>query len=103
MARLKPWEVDDDLWVVIEPLLHWVERRAPHPVRKRHPDRLVFQGILLPLDTGITWEHLPHELGFGWGMNCWRDLAEWTDAGVWPQLHGALKRSQDRTKPRRPG
>ncbi|OKJ09986.1 transposase [Streptomyces sp. TSRI0261] len=61
-----------------------------HPGRKRHPDRLVFQGILFVLHTGIAWEHLPQELGFGSGMTCWRRLAERTEAGVWPQLHHVL-------------
>jgi transposase len=113
---------------VIEPLLPTVERRTRHPGRKRHPDRLVFQGILFVLHTGIAWEHLPQELGFGSGMTCWRRLAEWTEAGVWPRLHEgllaklravnaldftraavdgphirALKGAQDRTKPRRSG
>lgn len=41
MARPKLWEVNDELWAVIEPLLPKVERRARYPVRKRHPDRLV--------------------------------------------------------------
>ncbi|MFJ3229286.1 IS5 family transposase [Streptomyces sp. NPDC086783] len=82
MARSKPWEVDDELWAVIEPLLPKVERRVRHPGRKRHPDRLVFQGILFVLHTGIAWEHLPQELGFGSGMTCWRRLAEWTEAEV---------------------
>ncbi len=71
---------------MIEPLLPKVERRVRHPGRKRHPDRLVFQGILFVLHTGIAWEHLPQELGFGSGMTCWRRLAEWTEAGVWPRL-----------------
>lgn len=89
MARPKPWEVDDELWAVIEPLLPKAERRT------RHPDRLVFQGILFVLHTGIAWKHLPQELGFGSGMTCRRRLAEWTEAGVWPQLHEVL-----RAKPR---
>ncbi|MER5409315.1 IS5 family transposase [Streptomyces sp. NPDC002769] len=76
--------------MVIEPLLPKVERRARHPERRRHPDRLVFQGILFVLHTGIAWEHLPQELGFGSGMTCWRRLAEWTEAGVWPRLHEVL-------------
>ncbi|MFH9228289.1 IS5 family transposase [Streptomyces lydicus] len=83
----KPWEVDDDLWALIEPLLPKVERRARYPGRKRHPDRLVFQGILFVLHTGIAWEHLPQELGFASGMTCWRHLAEWTEAEVWRRLH----------------
>ncbi len=83
--------VDDELWAVIEPLLPKIERRTRHPGRKRHPDRLVFQGILFVLHTGIAWEHLPQEIGFGSGVACWRRLAEWTEAGVWPpRLHEAL-------------
>lgn len=50
----------------------------------------MFQGILFVLHTGIAWEHLPQELGFGSGMTCWRRLAEWTAAGVWPRLHEVL-------------
>ncbi|WST06438.1 transposase family protein [Streptomyces sp. NBC_01171] len=42
------------------------------------------------LPTGISWEHLPQELGFGSGMTCWRPLAEWTEAGVWSRLHEVL-------------
>lgn len=60
---------------MIEPQLPKVERRARHPGRKRHPDRLVFQVILFVLHTGIAWEHLPQELGFHSGMTCWRRLA----------------------------
>ncbi|MEV7569211.1 IS5 family transposase [Streptomyces tanashiensis] len=86
MARPKPWAVDDELWAVVEPLLPKVERRTRHPGGERHPDRLVFQGILFVLHTGIAWEHLPQELGFGSGMTCWRRLAEWTEAEVWPRL-----------------
>lgn len=71
---------------MVEPLLPKVERRTRHPGGERHPDRLVFQGILFVLHTGIAWEHLPQELGFGSGMTCWRRLAEWTEAEVWPRL-----------------
>jgi hypothetical protein len=41
VARPKPWEVDDELWAVIEPLLPKAERRTRHPGHKWHPDRLV--------------------------------------------------------------
>lgn len=75
---------------MVEPLLSKVERRTRHPGRERHPDRLVFQGILVVLHTGIAWEHLPQELGFGSGMTCWRRLAGWTEAGVWARLHEEL-------------
>ncbi|GCB48677.1 mobile element protein [Streptomyces sp. NL15-2K] len=50
----------------------------------------MFQGILFVLHTGIAWEHLPQELGFGSDMTCWRRLTEWTEAGVWSRLHEVL-------------
>jgi transposase len=93
-ARPAPWDVDDELWALIEPLLPKVERRIRHPGRKRHPDRLVFQGILLVLHTGIAWEDLPQELGFGSGMTCRRRLAEWTEAGVASAPRGSPRRTR---------
>ncbi|AYV25653.1 hypothetical protein EES41_02755 [Streptomyces sp. ADI95-16] len=54
------------------------------------PDRQALCGILFVLHTGIQWEYLPQELGFGSGMTCWRRLAAWNDAGVWDQLHVVL-------------
>ena len=84
-----PWIVSDDLWARIEPLLPTVPRRADHPGRRRLDDRKVLCGILFVLYTGIAWEFLPQELGFGSGMTCWR-LRDWHQAGVWQRLHEAL-------------
>lgn len=53
-------------------------------------DRQVLCGILFVLHTGIQWEYLPKELGFGSGMTCWRRLRDWNEAGVWQQLHEVL-------------
>jgi transposase len=50
----------------------------------------VLCGILFVLHTGIQWEFLPQELGFGSGMTCWRRLEEWNAAGVWKRLHHVL-------------
>ncbi|KPI08268.1 putative transposase IS4/IS5 family [Actinobacteria bacterium OK006] len=73
------------------------------------PDRQALCGILLVLRTGIQWEYLSQELGFGSGMTCWRRLAAWNEAGVWDQLHvqlveklrskDKLDRVADRRKP----
>jgi transposase len=46
--------------------------------------------ILFVLHTGIQWEYLPQELGFGSGMTCWRRLAAWNEAGVWDRLRQLL-------------
>ncbi|MFJ3189437.1 IS5 family transposase [Streptomyces halstedii] len=85
-----PWIVSDGLWEWIEPLLPKRERRFRYPGRKPVPDRQVLCGILFVLHTGIQWEHLPQELGFGSGMTCWRRLRDWNEAGVWQQLHEVL-------------
>ena len=85
--RAKPWEVPDGLWERVEPLLPRRERRFRYPGRKPFDDRLALQGILFVLHTGIGWEHLPQELGFGCGMTAWRRLRAWQQAGVWERLH----------------
>ena len=85
-----PWIVSEELWVLVEPLLPKVERRFRYPGRKRLPDREALQGILFVLQTGISWTHLPAELGFGSGVTCWRRLDEWQRAGVWERLHALL-------------
>jgi transposase len=86
----KPWLVEDELWDLVEPLIPVPPRRVRNPGRKRLPDRLCLQGILFVLYTGIGWEHLPQELGFGSGMTCWRRLRDWNDAGVWQRLHEVM-------------
>ncbi|MDH6455480.1 transposase [Streptomyces sp. SAI-119] len=70
----RPWIVSDELWSLIEPLL---PEQPPKQVegRPRVPDRQALCGILFVLHTGIQWEYLPQELGFGSGMTCWRRLA----------------------------
>jgi transposase len=47
-------------------------------------------GILFVLKTGIPWQMVPKEMGCGSGMNCWRRLKEWHEAGVWRRLHRVL-------------
>lgn len=42
------------------------------------------------LHTGLPWEWLPQELGYGSGMTCWRRLRDWQAAGVWDRLHRLL-------------
>src|SRR5438093_13354324 len=88
--RAKPWDVSDGLWERVEPLLPRKQRRFRYPGRKPFDDRLALQGILFVLHTGISWTHLPAELGFGSGVTCWRRLDEWQRAGVWERLHAVL-------------
>jgi transposase len=87
---MSPRLVDDELWDMIAPLLPRERRRYRYPGRRRLDDRKVLNGILFVLTTGIAWQRLPQELGFGSGMTCWRRLREWQQAGVWPELHELL-------------
>lgn len=50
----------------------------------------MLQGILFVLITGIGWEDLPQELGFGSGMTCWRRLRDWQAAGAFEHIHQAV-------------
>ncbi|GHI97094.1 hypothetical protein TPA0905_65650 [Streptomyces olivaceus] len=69
----RPWIVSDGVWSLIEPLL---PKPGPKKAegRPRVPDRQALSGIFFVLHTGIQWEYLPQELGFGSGMTCWRRL-----------------------------
>ncbi|RMI35306.1 transposase [Nocardia stercoris] len=69
-----PWIVDDELWAVVEPLLPVKPAGTPRPAQM--DSRLVLQGILFVLVTGIGREDLPQELGFGSGMTRWRLLRD---------------------------
>lgn len=82
--------LDDELWRLIEPLLPVRKRPFHHPGRKRLDDRRTLAGILFVLRTGIAWQQLPQQLGYGSGMTCWRRLKEWQQAGVFQALHNRL-------------
>lgn len=82
--------LDDELWRRVEPLLPVRKRRFYHPGRKRLDDRCTLSGILFVLRTGVAWQQLPQELGYGSGITCWRRLKEWQQAGVFQALHERL-------------
>src|SRR5713226_10037103 len=61
MARTKPWQVSDELWERVRPL---IPARAPHPKggRPAQDDRQMLEAIVYVLRTGIQWNALPREL-----------------------------------------
>lgn len=81
--------VDENLWIMVEPLLPKHNRSAKGG-RPRKDDRAVLHGILFVLHSGIPWEELPLELGFGCGMTCWRRLRSWQSQDVWERLRLCL-------------
>ena len=81
--------ISQKLWQDLEPLVP-VCKPSPQGRRPRCDDRAAFNGILFVLMTGIPWEDLPQELGYGSGMTCWRRLRQWHAEGVWDHLHQAM-------------
>ena len=84
------WEVRDELWEVIEPLL---PKHEPDPRggRPRVDDQVAFGAIVFVLFTGIAWRYLPRELGCS-PATVHRRLQEWQRAGVFAGLHRELLR-----------
>jgi transposase len=56
----------------------------------RSMTRAALAGIVFMLQTGINWTRLPTSLAGCSGVTCWRRLRDWTEAGVWPELHELL-------------
>jgi transposase len=82
--------VTDELWARLESLIPSRERRFRSPGRHRSDDRAALEGILYVARTGIGWNQLPTGLFGVSGATCWRRLSEWSQAGVWQQLHEAV-------------
>lgn len=54
------WELDDDLWAIIQP--HLLSQK-PHIGRPRMDHRAMINGILFVLTTGCTWSEVPRKYG----------------------------------------
>lgn len=68
MARRK---ISNELWAVLEPLIPVFTPSPKGAGTRTVDDCAALNGILYVLQTGIPWEYLPKELGFGSGMTCW--------------------------------
>lgn len=83
MARTQPWEVDDELWEQVAPLVPPAPSHAKGG-RPRMPDRQAFAAILYVLRTGIQWNALPRELGADSTVH--DRFQEWARAGFFGRL-----------------
>jgi transposase len=83
--------VSDALWQRLAPLLPPPKpRRLRFPGRKPLHPRNILSGILFVLKTGIGWDDLPAELGWGCGKTCRQTLRRWHRLGIWNDLHRIL-------------
>jgi transposase len=53
-------------------------------------DRAALRGIVYVLRKSVSWVDVPTERIGCSGVTAWRRLRDWTEAGVWPQLHEIL-------------
>ena len=65
-------------------------RRHRYPGRLPGDDRAALRGIVYVLCKGVSRRDVPAEQVGCSGVTAWRRLRDWTEAGVWPQLHEVL-------------
>ncbi len=95
--RTKPWEVSDELWAIVEPLIPTQEElRDPNKGYKRktgggrkrkYDDRTYFAGIIYVLRTGIMWNAFPREKFGGLGSSALHNrFLLWERAGLFERI-----------------
>ena len=92
MTKAKAWEVTDEFWERVEPLIPLRKRVADQTYtrkvgggRKPKAPRLVFEGIVYVLRTGCQWKALPAER-YGSSSAIHARFLEWEKAGFFETL-----------------
>lgn len=93
MARKKKvvdtiWEIPDDLWALIEPILQEDAPPPKHPGRPRADWRRIVNGIVFRLRTSCQWNRLPKEFGDDSTVHRW--FQRWSRSGVLERMWAAL-------------
>ncbi len=93
-----PTDLTDAQWEELAPLLP-LAKPGGHP---RTIDlREVINAILYVLRSGCSWRMLPHDFP-PWG-SVWWYFRRWRKAGVWEQVHEALRPKVRESEGREPG
>ena len=80
------WQVSDELWAYVKPLLPEHKNPDPHGRgRPRRSDRDAFNAILFVLRTGCQWNAL-NATGICSSSTAHRRFQAWTEAGVFETL-----------------
>jgi putative transposase len=83
VARTKPWEVSDEFWEKVEPLIPPAPSHAKGG-RRRMDDRDAFAAMIYVLRTGIQWNALPREMGASSTVH--ERYQEWERLGFFEEL-----------------
>jgi len=91
MPQMKSWEVSDEFWVKVEPLMPLRQRSAKRKYQRRRgggrkpmPPRQVFSAIVYVLRTGCQWKALPKEFGSASAIHL--HFQQWHRAGFFVAL-----------------
>ena len=83
------WELTDEQWEMIEPILR-PARRTDLRGRPWHDTRAVLNGVLWVLGTGAQWRELPEK--YPPFQTCHRRFQQWVRSGKLEKALGALAR-----------
>ena len=90
--KIQSWEVSDEFWKRVEPLIpkfrrdaNQIYRRKPGGGRKRKAPRLVFEAIIYVLRTGCQWKALPKEK-YGSASSIHQYFLDWEKEGFFESL-----------------
>jgi putative transposase len=81
------WEVDDELWELIQEILDELDPPAPTG-RSRTCQRDALNGIIYQMRTGCQWNQLPRR--FGDDSSVHRTMQRWVAKGVFERIWTVL-------------
>jgi transposase len=82
------WEVSDELWARIEPILEADWQPSPKGGQPPADWRLIFNGIIHRLRSGCQWNHLPDAFGSDRTIHRW--FQRWCRHGVMEKIWAVL-------------
>ena len=86
------WEVPDELWQHVEPILEVRYPRASTG-RPRADFRPILNGVIFRLRSGCQWNHLPEKYGDDSTIHRW--FQRWVDDGVLDEVWAVVLRACD--------
>jgi len=92
MSRLRSWEVSDQFWMLVEPLIPVPQRNPSQTYRRKSGGgrkpmdrRRVFEAIVFVLRTGCQWKALPKKQ-FGSSSSIHAYFQKWERMGFFEAL-----------------
>ena len=87
------WEVSDELWAIIEPILNQLDPPRATPGRGRIDQRAALNGIIYQMRSGCQWNHLPQQ--FGDDSSVHRTFQRWVQKGVLQRIWATMVETCD--------